>query len=60
MDGETTILAGIGSALLPLAIVYGRQIAEVIAKAIPDSTNGVWAIVRMVLKFVAGYRKNQE
>lgn len=45
--------------LIALLVWGGRQLAELLAKAIPDSSEGVWGYVRKALKIAALYVPNK-
>lgn len=58
VDKETVNIALTGG--IAAAVVYGRQIAELVHKLIPDSKGGWLGTVRNVAGIIAGYRKNND
>lgn len=45
--------------LIALLVFGARQLAEILAKLIPDSTSGFWGIVRQAFKLAALYVPNK-
>ena len=57
-QGEAVNIALTGA--VAAAVVYGRQVAEIVHKLIPDSATGPLATVRQIAGILAGYAKNRD
>lgn len=51
--------AGVDLGLAAILVFGARQLAEILAKLIPDTSSGLWGVVRMVLKTAALYVPNK-
>lgn len=52
-------VASVDLGLAALLVFGARQLAEILAKLIPDSTSGFWGIFRQGLKLAALYVPNK-
>ena len=52
-------LESLGAGWAVAAILVARQVAEIVAKMIPDSATGFLGILRKVAKFLAAYVPNK-
>lgn len=52
-------LIGVSAGTLAVILLVGRQLAEVIAKLIPDTATGFMGVLRKLAKMLSGYVPNQ-